>query len=292
MKPSRTESSLGLAITLLTAAFLIGPVIMSILTGLTRNAFIGLSSGLTVQWIVQVWGLYSGTVWRSLAVAVATLIVTVLVGVPAAWTLACHPGKRARAFEELIGLPVAVPGLASALALIISWGTVRGLRGSIWFIVIGHVLFTLPFMISATRASMRADDLRTLDEAGATLGASRVRRFLDVIVPNAAPGILSGALSVFTLSIGEFNLTWLLHTPLTETLPVGLADAYASARLEVGSAYTIVFLLMVLPLLVALQWFGERAGKKKKEKGPHATRLAPPAAQPPLVSHPSRGTHS
>jgi putative spermidine/putrescine transport system permease protein len=54
---------------------------------------------------------------------------------------------------------------------------------------------------------------------------------------------------VFTLSIGEFNLTWLLHTPLTRTLPVGLADSYASMRIEVGSAYTLMFFLVVLPLL-------------------------------------------
>ena len=44
---------------------------------------------------------------------------------------------------------------------------------------------------------------------------------------------------VVTLSMGEFNMTWLLHTPMTKTLPVGLADAYASLRLEVGSAYTL-----------------------------------------------------
>ena len=45
---------------------------------------------------------------------------------------------------------------------------------------------------------------------------------------------------VVTLSIGEFNITWMLHTPLTKTLPVGLADSYASMRLEIGSAYTCV----------------------------------------------------
>ncbi len=47
---------------------------------------------------------------------------------------------------------------------------------------------------------------------------------------------------VVTLSLGEFNLTWMLHTPLTKTLPIGLADSYASMRLEVASAYTLVFL--------------------------------------------------
>ena len=66
-------------------------------------------------------------------------------------------------------------------------------------------------------------------------------------------GILAGALMVVTLSMGEFNLTWLLHTPLTKTLPVGLADAYASLRLEIGSAYTFLFFVMIIPLLLALQ---------------------------------------
>ena len=71
---------------------------------------------------------------------------------------------------------------------------------------------------------------------------------------------------VVTLSIGEFNLTWMLHTPLTKTLPVGLADAYASMRLEIGSAYTLIFFLMILPLLIALQAYGNPSPKKTKKE--------------------------
>ena len=62
---------------------------------------------------------------------------------------------------------------------------------------------------------------------------------------------------VVTLSMGEFNMTWLLHTPMTKTLPVGLADAYASLRLEIGSAYTLMFFLMITPLLLGLQYFAK-----------------------------------
>jgi putative spermidine/putrescine transport system permease protein len=62
--------------------------------------------------------------------------------------------------------------------------------------------------------------VKTLDESASSLGASPLRRFLDVIVPNARPGILAGSLMVVTLSLGEFNLTWMLHTPLTKTLPL------------------------------------------------------------------------
>ena len=59
-----------------------------------------------------------------------------------------------------------------------------------------------------------------------------------------------------TLSLGEFNLTWMLHTPLTKTLPVGLADSYASMRLEIASAYTLIFFIMIIPLLIAIQMLG------------------------------------
>jgi putative spermidine/putrescine transport system permease protein len=263
MRPSPIESRLGLFATLVVAAFLIGPVIQSVLAGLTRNGFIGLSSGLTLRWVAQVWDMYSDTVWRSLAVALATLAVCLLAGVPAAWALTVHRGRLAGAFEALLTLPVAVPGLATALALIVSWGTYGGLRQSVAFIVIGHVLFTLPFMLRAARASMEIAGLAALDEAAATLGASRAQRFIHIVVPNAMPGILTGALTVLTLSVGEFNLSWLLHTPLTKTLPVGLADSYASMRLEVGSAYTLVFLLMIMPLLVGLQWFAGRANSAR-----------------------------
>ncbi|WP_454688032.1 ABC transporter permease [Achromobacter aloeverae] len=276
---------LGLSATLAVAAFLIGPVVLSVLAGLTKNYFVGLSSGLTLRWVAQVWDLYASTIWRSLLVAAATLAVCLLAGVPAAWALTLKRGRVARAFEELLTLPVAVPGLATALALIVSWGTVGDLRGSVAFIVIGHVLFTLPFMVRAAAASMAMGGLAALDEAAATLGASRLQRFLHIVVPNAAPGILTGALTVLTLSVGEFNLTWLLHTPLTQTLPVGLADSYASMRLEVASAYTLVFLLMLLPLLLGLQWLAARAaGERRAAPWTAAADAAAHAAPAPASS--------
>ena len=252
---ARWRFAAGLAYTVALAAFLIVPAVLSMLAGVTVSYFQGLSSGLTLRWVGEVLSLYSGTIWASLAIALATLAATLALGVPAAWFLARTRSRWGRALEELITLPIAVPGLAIALALILVWGG-TGLRTSWAFIWVGHVLFTLPFMTRATLASMRAFDAASLDAAAASLGAGPWRRFVGVIVPNARPGILAGSLMVVTLSIGEFNLTWMLHTPLTKTLPVGLADAYASMRLEVASAYTLVFFAMILPLLVAIQWLG------------------------------------
>ncbi|AJY06051.1 ABC transporter permease subunit [Burkholderia vietnamiensis] len=253
---ARAIAALQWSVTLLLCAFLIVPVVMSVLAGVTVNYFRGLSSGLTLRWLEQVWQQYQGSVALSLGVAFATLAIVLVTGVPAGYALARSNSRVARAIEEALVLPVALPGLASALALLVVYGGFTAFRMSLWFIVVGHVVFTLPFMVRAVAAVAAGAELRTLEEGAASLGASFVTRFVTIVLPNLRPGIVAGALAVLTLSIGEFNLTWMLHTPDTKTLPVGLADTYASLRLEVGSAYTIVFLLMTLPLLVAMQWLG------------------------------------
>ena len=248
-----------LAVTLAAAAFLIVPAVMSVLAGLTANYFRGLSSGLTLKWIGEVWTLYASSIGLSLWIALTCLIVTLVLGVPAAYWLLRHPGRLSRALEEFVSLPLAIPGLALALALLQLYGTLKGFRASWTFILVGHVLYTLPFMIRSVLAVMASIDLKTLEDSAACLGAGPWQRFRDIAVPNAMPGILAGSLTVVTLSIGEFNLTWMLHTPVLKTLPVGLADSYASMRLEIASAYTLVFFVMIVPLLMAMQWASDRA---------------------------------
>lgn len=248
---------LQLSFTLLVCAFLIVPVVMSVMAGITENFFRGIFSGVTLRWIVEVWQLYADTIFLSLLIALACLACTIVLGVPAAYVLSKRQGTVARMIEELLTLPLAIPGLAIALALIITYGGFRDFRSSWVFILVGHVLYTLPFMMRSVLAVLSTADFRSLEEGAASLGAGFWRRFFDIVIPNCRGGIVAGALMVVTLSIGEFNITWMLHTPETKTLPVGLADSYASMRLEIGSAYTVVFLIMIIPLLIALQLYGQ-----------------------------------
>lgn len=255
---------LQLAFTLSVCAFLVVPVVLSALAGLTVNYQTGLSSGFTLRWVIEVWSGYRDTIFHSIFLALACLGLTLLLGIPAAYVLAKRQTAWSRAVEELLVMPVAVPGLATALALIVMYGGAGGFRTSSAFILVGHVLFTLPFMVRSVLAVLMAIDLKTLEEGAASLGAGFVQRFFHIVLPNCRAGIVAGSLMVVTLSMGEFNMTWLLHTPLTKTLPVGLADAYASLRLEIGSAYTLVFFLMIVPLLIAMQAISQAPAPKPK----------------------------
>lgn len=242
-----------LAVTVIVSFFMIAPMLLSVMAGLVNNYSIGLKSGLTLRWLGEVWEVYGGTVGWSLVLAVACVAATIVLGVPCAYAIARSKSRAARIFEELLTLPVAVPGLATALALILAYGQIAAFRQSFGFILVGHIVFTLPFMVRTVASAFQRHDLVALEEAARTLGASFRQRFMGILVPAVFPAIVAGSLMVFTLSVGEFNLTWMLHTPLTRTLPVGLADSYASMRLEVGSAYTLVFFIVILPVLWGLQ---------------------------------------
>lgn len=247
----------------LTLLFLIVPVVQMVFTAFMVNAFRGFSAGFTTDWLVKVMGLYGDTIVRSIVLALMALVACTVIGVPAAWVLVREQRSKWAAFlEEAFILPLSMPGLAIGLGILLIWGGFSWFRSSIFFLLAGHTMFCLPFMIRAVMAVLRVEPLSQYEEASATLGASRWTTFRKVVVPVAMPGILAGALMVVTVSLGEFNISWMLQTPYTKTLPVGLADAYASMRLEVGSAYTFIFFVILVPLLSLMQTLPERLSRR------------------------------
>ena len=253
----------------LTLLFLMIPVVQMCFTAFMKNAFRGFKAGFTTEWIEKVLELYGDTIVRSLGIAVAALVLCVVIGVPAAWILVREQRKRwAALVEEALILPLSVPGLAIGLGILLIWGGITNLRQSNLFILCGHVMFCLPFMVRSVMAVLRVEPIDAYEEASATLGASPWTTCLKVVVPLARPGIIAGALMVMTVSLGEFNISWMLQTPDTKTLPVGMADSYASMRLEVGSAYTFLFLVILVPILSLMQalpaWLARRAEARRR----------------------------
>ncbi|MCC7286729.1 MAG: ABC transporter permease subunit [Burkholderiaceae bacterium] len=242
--------------TIVVALFMLVPMALSLAAGFMRSYNVGVTGGFTLDWLAKVLSAYGGTVGASIALATVCVAGDLVLGVPCAYAISRMRSRWLSVFEELITLPVAVPGLATGLAMILAYGEVRGFRQSYSFILVGHMVFTLPFLVRTVSSAFKREELRSLEEAARTLGAGFLQRFIGVLLPAIFPSIVAACLMVFALSIGEFNLTWLLQTPLTRTLPVGLADSYASMRLEMGSAYTLIFFAVIVPVLLSLQYVG------------------------------------
>ena len=76
--------------------------------------------------------------------------------------------------------------------------------------------------------------------------------------------MIVGSLLVFAISLGEFNASFLLNTPINQTFPAALYDSYTNDSFQVSSAATSIFMFVVVPVLLAIQFIG---GKQMKEIG-------------------------
>ena len=229
------------------------PAVLSVMAGVTVNYFQRhRRSGFTLRWLGEVWRLYDGNHLRCRCDRARDARRHARGRRAGGLCATREAGRLTRAVEEILTLPVAVPGLATALALILVYGSYGDFRQSLLFILVGHVVFTLPFMVRTVMAVFAARRCVRSRKAPRTLGAGPWRaswRDRAAVQPGIAGRLAHGLHAV----IGEFNLTWMLHTPLTRTLPVGLADSYASMRLEIGCAYTLFFFFMILPVLWLMQ---------------------------------------
>lgn len=206
-------------------------------------------------WYQYVWEVYGGTLRLSLMLAAISIGVCIVLGVPGGYALVRYNFFGKSLIEEMILLPLSLPGIAVAVALIETYGV---LRGSWIIILFGHLLYTLPFMMQSVTNTLRSFDFVTLEQAAASLGAGPWLRMRYILLPNLKHAIIVGSLLVFAISLGEFNASFLLNTPFNQTFPAALYDSYTNDSFQVSSAATSIFMFIVIPVLMAMQLIGGR----------------------------------
>jgi len=189
----------------------------------------------------------------SAQLALVVLAINIAIGLPTAWALARYRFPGSSLLVSLSALPLAIPGIAVALGLILAYPIARG-GGTL--LLAGHVLYTLPFFLGALIPVLNTGTLRAQEEVAKTLGASPLARFAFVTLPNIRRALIAAAIMVVTLSMGEFNVSFFLITPTDKTLPIQLYDAYITGRLEVAAGMTVWFLAFVIPASIVLERFG------------------------------------
>lgn len=203
-------------------------------------------SGVTTEWYKYVYDYYGHTIGLTLIITFLCVTINIFLGSSLAYVICMSPYGRSRwvkFVEELFSLPLAMPGVAIGLALAQSYSM---MRQSGVLILIGHVIFTFPLMFRSVSSAIRSQNLKSIDEAAKSLGAGFFHRYSKVIFPLLRVAIFSGAINVFMTSLGEFNITFFLYTPSLMTFPVGMYESYASLRIEVGSAFTTIFLIIAV----------------------------------------------
>ena len=253
------EAVIVKGVTLVLVLLLLAPIVMVIVMSFTAATTLQFPPpGLSLRWYAEVWALLTGPgaaiarLWESLAVslqiAAATAIVCVLAGVPASYALVRLQFRGRGLIEEMLGLPVVFPTVVLGVALLMLVSQ-SGLDLGMGQIVIAHAIIGLPFMMRNCMASMQGID-PVLQEAAKTLGASSLRAFVEIVLPLAREGIVSGALLVFIISFNEFTLSYFLYTidmfPLSIWLFQQSNTSFSPAIFAVSTLTIVITVTVIL----------------------------------------------
>jgi putative spermidine/putrescine transport system permease protein len=162
----------------------------------------------------------------SLQVAVIATSIGLAIGVPAAVCLVRARFIGREAVNNLLLLPLIVPGIVLGLALYVfhvetEIATGWPILGSLGGLVAGHVLIAIPWTVRLITASLVGMD-RAVEEAAQSLGAHRLTTFRRITLPAILPGIVAAALFGFIASFGNLEMSLFLVGPGRTTLPIAI----------------------------------------------------------------------
>ena len=215
-------------------------------------------AGYTTRWYFDAWDefqLYYVMI-TTLQVVGAVVVISGLLGVPAAYALARRefPGKRV--VTLLFLLPILVPPMTYGIPL----ATVLyqlPFGGTIWGVILANLVPTVPFVILVMIPFIEQIDPR-VEQAARVFGAGTFRLFFSILLPLLVPGVLAALLLVLVRTIAMFELTFLTAGPTSQTLVVALYYAVFAAGVRAGQsidAMAVMYMVTTLIwLLIALRF--------------------------------------
>ncbi len=238
----------------------IGLMIAAVVTHSFARRWLGtwLPDGYTTAWYVAAWKEFQldAVLWVTVEVVGAVVVLSIVLGVPAAYALARREFIGKRALMLLFLLPLLVPPITYGIPLATVMYQVQ-LAGTLWGVILANLVPALPFVILVMTPFIEQID-PNLESAARVLGANTTRVFMHVLVPLLAPGILAASLLVLVRTIAMFELTFLTSGPDSQTLVVALYYAVFAAGVRAPQsvdAMAMIYMAVTLVwLLIALRF--------------------------------------
>lgn len=240
------------ALCLIIVAFLAAPMLFLIPVSFTESKILEWPPrGFSFQWYQaylesQIW--IEATL-RSLYVGVATAVLSLCIGVPAAFAISRSNFPLKGISIPYILLPLVVPNIITALALFYFFSYI-GLVGTSIGLIIGHSVIALPYVVLTMVATLQNYDVR-LDQAAWTLGAGKIYTFKLITLPLVKIGVVTSFLFSFVRSFDELTIAIFISHGLATTLPRRIwSEAYFNSSPTLAAVSTLLILLVTAIILV------------------------------------------
>lgn len=251
-------------ITIIGVIFLLLPLVILIIFSFNESRTVTQWTGFSLKWYGKV--MTDTSIWlavrNSLVIAILSTIVSTILATLTAMLLAKYKFRGKQLFHNLMYVPVILPEIIFGVSLLALFMLIKFPLG-ILSIIIAHITFSFPFATMIILAKV-LNLPPSLEEASLDLGAGRWYTFRKVVLPNIMPGVVSGALFAFTLSIDDFVVTFFTAGVGASTLPLkiySLIKFGITPSVNAISTILIVFTVIILYASNVLQ-NSQRISKK------------------------------
>jgi spermidine/putrescine transport system permease protein len=250
----KTASKLFTALILL---FLFAPIVILIVFSFNGSESTAVMNGFSFKWYGELFTNSSilEALRNTLILAVSSAAIATVMGTAASVGIFRLRSKYLRvALDSVTNIPMINPDIITGVSLMLMFvfvGRIFGFRQplSFWTMLIAHVTFCLPYVILQVLPKLQQMD-KALPEAAMDLGCTHLRAFFKVEIPEIFPGILTGMLMAFTMSLDDFVISYFNSGPGFKTLPVLIYSmTKKTVKPTIYSLATIIF-FVILALLI------------------------------------------
>lgn len=253
-------------------AILFAPILVLLVFSFNETKSLSVFSGFSTKWYLELRNDANTleAVRNTLILAASATAISTVMGTAAAVGINKLRSKWYRAAMNMVtDIPMTNPDIITGISLMLMFVFVGRLFGAsaslnFWTMLIAHVTFCTPYVILQVLPKLQQMDA-SLREAAMDLGCTPLRAFLKVEIPEILPGIITGAIMAFTLSLDDFVISYFTSGNGFETLPIriyGMTKKTVNPKMY--ALATIIFFVTLTLLLISN--FVDSSDKNKQEK--------------------------
>ena len=256
--------------TVLIFIFLYAPIAVLILFSFNDSNSTGVFTGFSLKWYRELLSDEATftALKNTLILAVSSSLIATVIGTAAAVGINKMKNKYlVGAVNTMTNIPMMNPDIVTGISLMLLFVFVGALVNSqnslnFWTVLIAHITFNLPYVILNVLPKLRSMD-RHLPEAALDLGCTPLQSFFKVELPAIMPGVISGLIMAFTLSLDDFVISYFTVGNGFETLPIRIYSMTKKrVTLDMYALSTFIF-IAILALLLLSNFVGDRDEAKK-----------------------------
>ncbi len=246
--------------------FLYLPIFVLVVFSFNKSKLNATFTGFTLDWYKN---LINNTqileaLKNSLIIAFISTFFAVIIGTLAAIGMYRYKFKGKRAMEGLLYIPVVIPEIVMGISMLAFFSSLN-LPAGLITLILAHITFCISYVIIVVRARLDGFD-SALEEAAQDLGATPWQTLTKVTLPVIAPGIISGALLAFTLSLDDVIISFFAAGPDSNTLPLKIFSMVKFGVTPEINALSTVMMVFTLSMVVIAEGIRRNMLKNKKVK--------------------------